>query len=71
MFKIMKRFFDPPKTIIVDREETQLLCYWMTNNGLIFSVSGPKEIVLDEHFVTDKDGIHITESSWFLDKHNI
>lgn len=52
----MQKFLDEPRIIKVDGEETYLLSYNLTDNGLAITVSGPEVLYLHEHTVTEYNG---------------
>jgi hypothetical protein len=44
------------RVIIVDGEETYFLRHWISDNGVVIEVSGPKSLLLSEHTITEFDG---------------
>ena len=52
----MHKTFHDEHMIILDGEQTHLLCHWVSDNGVILSVSGPEQVLHHEHTVTETDG---------------
>jgi hypothetical protein len=59
----MQKFLNEPRIIKVDGEETYLLSYAITDNGIAITVSGPGVLYLHEHEVTEYNGKLLTIQS--------
>ena len=52
----MKHYLDPCRPIIVNGEQTILLAWWISDDGVVIEVSGPRSLLLADAEVTELDG---------------
>ena len=50
----MRKFHD--RIILVDGQETYFLAHFISDNGIVIEVSGPKSLYLHEHEFLECDG---------------
>lgn len=52
----MKRYYEHTRLIKVDGKTTTILARWVSDRGVMITVSGPEELVLHDHKVTEYNG---------------
>lgn len=57
----MKHYLEKSRIIKVNGEETHLLAWWVSDDGIVLEVSGPKSHLLHQVKVTEYDGSPFTQ----------